>query len=140
MRPALAHLRILVPIALLVAATSASAQVLDLTVSNTGLAIGDRPRVNGVRINFRDRRLEQVNGINVTVWSPYEPATGVVNGLALGLPTTGAKDINGIATGLFGAGAERSITGIGVAPLGIGAGGELRGIMVGGLGVGGGGS
>lgn len=140
MRPVLSLLRILVPIAFVVAATSASAQVIDLTINNTGLAIGDKPRVNGIRINFRDRRLEEVNGVNITIWSPYEPATGVVNGIAIGLPSTGAKNINGIATGLFGAGADQSLKGIGVAPIGIGAGGELRGIMVGGIGVGGGGS
>ncbi|HSQ29625.1 MAG TPA: hypothetical protein VLN49_07240 [Gemmatimonadaceae bacterium] len=140
MHPALARLRILVPIAFLVAATSASAQVLDLTINNTGLAIGDKPRVNGVRINFRDRQLEEVNGVNITIWNPYSPATGVVNGLALGIPVTGAKDINGIATGILGAGADRSIHGIGIAPLGLGAGGDVRGIMIGGIGVGGGGS
>ena len=139
MRPTLAQLRILVTIASLVAATSASAQVLDLTVNNTGLAIGDKPRVNGVRINFRDRRLEEVNGVNVTIWNPYQPATGVVNGLALGIPVTGAKDINGIATGLLGAGAERSLRGIGIAPIGLGSGGEMHGIMLGGIGVGAGG-
>ena len=130
----------LVPLACVATATSASAQVIDLTVHNTGLAIGDKPRVNGVRINFRDRRLEQVNGVNITIWNPYSPATGVVNGVAIGLPATGARDINGIATGLLGAGADHSITGIGLAPIGLGAGGEMRGIMLGGIGVGGGGS
>lgn len=140
MRLVLSLPRISLPIAFVVAATSASAQVIDLTINNTGLAIGDKPRVNGVRINFRDRRLERVNGVNITIWNPYSPATGVVNGLALGLPVTGAKDINGIATGLFGAGADQSIKGIGIAPIGLGAGGDLSGIMIGGIGVGGGGS
>ena len=140
MRLVLSLPRISLPIAFVVAATSASAQVIDLTINNTGLAIGDKPRVNGVRVNFRDRRLERVNGVNITIWNPYSPATGVVNGLALGLPVTGAKDINGIATGLFGAGADQSIKGIGIAPIGLGAGGDLSGIMIGGIGVGGGGS
>lgn len=140
MRPAQSLLRILLPIAFIVAVSSASAQVIDLTIHNTGLAIGDKPRVNGVRINFRDRRLEQVNGANITIWSPYEPATGVVHGIAIGLPVTGAKDISGIATGLLGAGAEHSLSGIAFAPIGIGAGADARGILIGGIGVGGGGS
>jgi hypothetical protein len=142
MRPVLSTLRTLAAIALAVAATPARAraQVIDLTIHNTGLAIGDKPRVNGIRINFRDRKLEQVNGVNVTIWNPYEPATGVVNGIALGLPVTGAKNINGIATGLLGAGAAQSLHGIGVAPIGVGAGGDIRGIMIAGIGVGGGGS
>src|SRR3954468_4829750 len=57
------------------------AQVVDLTVHDNGIAIGDKPRVNGVRINFRDRYLEHVNGVNLTLWSPYEPARGRVSGL-----------------------------------------------------------
>ena len=114
--------------------------MLDLTVHNTGLAIGDKPRVTGVRINFRDRHLEEVNGANITVWSPYSPATGLVNGLALGLPATGARDISGIALGVIGAGADRSMTGIALGGIGVGAGGDMRGIMIGGIGAGGGGS
>src|SRR6476620_2666902 len=74
-------------------------QVIDLTLSDVGLAIGDKPRVTGVRINYRDRKLVEVNGVNLTIWSPYSPATGTVNGLALGVPVTGARDINGFAIG-----------------------------------------
>jgi hypothetical protein len=118
---------------------SLAAQIIDLTVNNTGIAIGDKPRVNGLRMNFRDRHLELVNGVNITIWSPYEPATGTVNGLALGLPATGAQRIKGIGIGVLGLGAERSITGLGMGGIGIGGGGELRGIMLGGIGVGSGG-
>src|SRR5678815_5760442 len=80
---------------------SLPAQVIDLTVNNTGVALGDKPRMNGLRINYRDRRLEEVNGVNLTIWSPYEPATGTVNGLALGLPATGARRINGVGIGIL---------------------------------------
>jgi len=113
-----------------------SAQVIDLTIHNVGIAIGDKPRMTGLRINFRDRKLEQITGVNATIWAPYEPPTGVVRGVALGLPVTGAKRISGLALGLAGVGADESITGIGIAPIGLGAGGELRGIMLGGIGVG----
>src|SRR5215213_8891457 len=84
----------------------AVAQGLDLTVNHVGVAIGDVPRVTGLRINYRDRNLEWVNGVNVTIWQPYEPASGTVRGLALGLPVTGARRIDGVATGLFGVGAD----------------------------------
>jgi hypothetical protein len=114
-------------------------QVLDLTIDDVGIAIGDKPRMTGLRINFRDDRLEEVTGMNITLWTPHDPASGTVNGIALGLPLTGARRINGLATGIFGAGADESITGIGVGPVGVGAGDELRGIMVGGIGVGSGG-
>ena len=118
---------------------AAAAQVIDLTIHDVGVAIGDKPQMTGLRINFRDRRLNEVNGVNVTFWQPYEPPTGVVNGLALGLPTTGARTVNGALVGLLGGGVEKSLTGIAVGGVGIGAGGDLRGIQIGGVGVGSGG-
>lgn len=118
---------------------SVSAQRLDLTVDGYGLVIGNKPRVNGVRLNFRDRGLDRVNGINATLWTPYEPISGSVYGLALGLPVTGASRIEGIALGVFGVGAEQEIRGIGIAPIGIGSGGRLWGLMIGGIGAGAGG-
>lgn len=72
---------------------------LDLTINDVGIAIGDAPRVTGLRINFRDRHLERVNGVNITVWTPYE-ATGDVNGIAIGIPATGARRVDGLASGL----------------------------------------
>ena len=104
------------------------------------ISIGDYPDVAGIRINFRDRNLGHVNGVNITVWTPYEPMSGRVRGIALGLPVTGAEDITGFATGLLGLGASRDFTGIGIAPVGIGAGNRVKGIVVGGIGVGTGGS
>ena len=41
---------------------------LDLTVDHKGIAIGDVPRVTGLRINYRDRHLERVDGVNATIW------------------------------------------------------------------------
>jgi hypothetical protein len=117
-------------------ARSPRAQVIDLTVNDVGLAIGDKPRVTGLRINYRDRNLVEANGVNLTLWSPYTPATGTVNGLALGVPVTGAKVINGFAVGALGVGADESITGLGLGLVGLGSGGRLRGIMIGGIGVG----
>src|SRR5262245_19122263 len=104
------------------------------------LSIGDSRRVKGLRLNFRDRRMEQVDGINLTLWTPHRDAVGgVVNGLALGLPVTGADQIQGLAVGAFGIGTEEDLSGIGIGGLGIGGGGDMRGLMVGGLGAGAGG-
>ena len=104
------------------------------------IAIGDAPRVNGLRINFRDRRLVEVNGVNLTIWSPYRPAIGTVTGLALGLPRTGAAEITGLGIGVLGVEAEDRFRGIGIGGLGVGAGGTAEGIMLGTIGVGSGGS
>ena len=100
-RPVLAAIACAVGPALLPAQPS----YLDLTVNDVGIAIGDAPRVTGVRINFRDRYLERVNGVNITVWTPYV-ATGDVRGIAIGVPATGARNIDGLALGLGGVGAE----------------------------------
>lgn len=115
------------------------AQVLDLTVHGNGLAIGDKPNMNGVRLNFRDRQLEQINGVNATLWMPYSPARGTVKGIALGIPGTGAERIDGIGVGIIGVGAENTFRGIGVGGIGVGGGHDMTGIFFGGIGVGAGG-
>lgn len=117
-----------------------AAQVIDLTIHDVGIAIGDKPRMTGLRLNFRDSHLDRVTGVNATIWGPYMPATGTVIGVALGLPSTGSDHIKGLAAGVLGVSAGTSITGLGVAGIGLGGGGDLRGIMLGGIGVGSGGS
>jgi hypothetical protein len=110
---------------------------IDLTVDHVGIAIGDVPRVIGLRLNYRDRRLERVDGINATIWSPYEHGSrGLVRGLALGVPVTGADRIDGVGIGILGVGAQDRFRGIGIGAAGVGSGGDLEGIMIGGLGVG----
>ena len=112
----------------------AHAQSLDLTIKHTGLSIGDSRFVRGVRVNFRDRNLELVEGVNVTVWTPYEPARGVVKGIGIGLPITGARRIEGVGIGIFGVGAEQDFNGIGLGGFGVGAGHDVTGIVIGGFG------
>jgi len=120
------------------------------------ISIGNYPNVNGLRINFRDENLGRVNGMNVTVWTPVEPMSGVVKGIALGLPSTGAARIEGLGIGVFGigaadrlsgvmrgglgAGAGGKVSGIAIGGIGVGTGGDLSGIMIGGVGAGGGGN
>jgi hypothetical protein len=119
---------------------AASGQSLDLMVHNTGLSIGDSRLVHGVRLNFRDDRMQRVVGVNATIWSPYSPAHGYVKGLALGLPVTGARRIDGLGFGVLGVGAEEDFNGIGLGLFGVGAGGNATGLLVGGFGVGSGGN
>ena len=108
--------------------------------TRTPISIGNYPNVTGLRLNFRDSDLERVTGMNVTIWSPYEPATGVVKGVALGLPVTGAGDIVGLGAGVFGVGAAHNLSGLMIGPIGAGAGGRVSGIAIGGIGVGAGGN
>ncbi|MEI6739412.1 MAG: hypothetical protein WCK74_03790 [Gemmatimonadaceae bacterium] len=126
------------------------AQALDLTVDGVGLSLGNSRGVTGVRINWRDTRLERVTGANVTGWMP-RVLTGRVTGLAVGLPLTGAERLHGLSIGggvgaatsldglsatLIGAGAGRTMRGIHVAGIGVGAGTRLDGIALGGIGAG----
>jgi hypothetical protein len=105
-------------LALACLASAAGAQAsIDLTVGNTGLAIGDVPRVIGLRLNYTDRRLTRVDGLNVTVGGGT--ATGTVNGIELGLLSATLGTANGLV----------------VAPLTLRASQHIRGIAIGGLGV-----
>jgi hypothetical protein len=116
-------------------ATPLAAQGLKLAVGDVGIGVGDVPRLDGLRLNYRDYDLELVRGINATIWMPYDGADGVVQGLALGVPLTGAAEISGIALGL-GVGVERTFTGVGLAPIGFGAGEGIRGVTLAGVGMG----
>src|SRR6476646_1751155 len=109
---------------------------LDLTINGSGISIGDSREVRGLRLNFRDRELRRVDGINATIWMPYEHPRGVVEGVALGLPLTGARRIDGLAAGIFGVGADETVRGIALGGLGIGAGQDIVGLAVGGIGMG----
>jgi hypothetical protein len=125
-------------LALLALPVPSLGQGLKIAAGDVGLGIGDVPRLDGIRLNFRDRELRKVRGLNATIWGPYQGARGEVRGLALGVPLTGAADMSGLAVGL-GVEVERTFTGVGLAPIGFGAGDRIRGIAVGGIGIGGGG-
>ena len=99
------------------------------------ISIGNHPRVDGLRINFRDRELDLVRGANLTIWSPYNDAGGAVRGFAIGLPLTGADRITGVGVGLLGVSANEELHGLMVGGLGAGAGGSVRGLAIGGAGL-----
>ncbi|NIP78170.1 MAG: hypothetical protein GWM90_02780, partial [Gemmatimonadetes bacterium] len=94
---------------------TANAQGLKIAVGDVGLGIGPVPRIDGLRLNFRDDdRFERVRGINATVWAPRGDIEGDVTGVALGVPLTGADELTGVGLGV-GVGAVSDFTGIGVA-------------------------
>ena len=109
---------------------------LDLTINHVGISIGDSRRTTGLRLNYRDREMREVIGVNATIWIPYNGSRGTVRGLALGLPATGARQINGIAIGVIGVGAEDDIQGLALGGIGMGVGDDMQGIALGGIGLG----
>lgn len=108
---------------------------VSLTVRGVGLTLGPVPRASGLRINWRDRHLESVNGINLTVWLPRgEPRVGgTVNGMALGVLGPQAGVVNGLALGLGAVVGEERLSGLGVAGLALVSSGDAHGIHMGGL-------
>ena len=73
---------------------------LDLTVHDFGIGIGNSRHVDGLRLNFRDTAPFAAHGVNATIWIPDKRAEkSEVDGLALGLPLTGAGNVRGMALG-----------------------------------------
>src|SRR6267378_7762956 len=113
---------------------------LDLTVHDVGIGIGNSRHIDGLRLNFRDTAPFAAHGVNATIWIPDKGAAdSEVDGLALGLPLTGAGNVRGMALG-FGVAANERLDGVAAGVLGVGSGVGVRGILLGGLGAGTGGN
>ena len=107
---------------------------LDLGISGVGLSFGSAPRWTGLRFNWRDKYLERIDGLNVTLWKPGEQVGGSVNGVALGLgPRAGT--LRGVSIGLLGVLPERAAYGVTIGGLGVVADGSVTGLNVGLLGI-----
>jgi len=122
------------------------------------IGFGNLPKFTGVRFNFKDKNVERINGLNVTIWQTKndDDQTGTVNGISLGLPMSmghtnqnglnfgvfgvaAIQNLSGFNIGILGAGAGNNVTGFNFGGLGIGTGQDLRGVTIGGLGAGAGG-
>ena len=112
---------------------------LDLTIGDRGLSLGNSPRLTGLRVNFRDSDVREINGVNITLWKARDNSHAVYNGISLGLIAPEGRHLNGVSIGLGGVAADGDIKGIAIGGLGAGAGGDVTGITFGtfGAGVGG---
>jgi len=106
---------------------------LDLTINGNGLAIGNIPRVNGIRINFRDTYLEEVNGLNLTLWGSRGEVGGTVRGLAVGVAAPVADRLQGLSIGGLAVVGQSEISGISIGGLAVVSSGRTRGVNLGGL-------
>src|SRR5262245_24459899 len=68
----------------------------NIGVGDTGLAFGNSRVHDGIRINWKDYRLDRIRGVNITLWSPDERVGGEIQGLALGLVYPQAGRIKGV--------------------------------------------
>ena len=109
-----------------------SSSSLDLGSHNSGISFGNSPVWNGLRFNFSDCGIKEINGINITLWKPERSPGSSIKGIALGLAPFADK-IKGISVGLAAVVAEQELTGINIGGLAVVADGDIRGINIGGL-------
>lgn len=124
------------------------AQSLDLSIKGYGISFGNSKNFNGLRFNLRDSQVEEINGLNFTLWQGDDNERATVRGISVGLSLEAGnlhglmiggldvvahKQLEGISVGLLGVGAGRSVKGITLGGLGAGAGRSIKGITIGGL-------
>ncbi|HEX9615598.1 MAG TPA: hypothetical protein VGA55_08820 [Bacteroidota bacterium] len=108
---------------------------LNLTIGHTGVSFGNAPRVNGIRINWSDLWLEEINGINLTLWRPADRVSGDVNGLAVGIVSPAAENLRGVSISPIAIVAGEGMYGVNIAGLALVSQGSAVGMNFGGLGV-----
>ena len=123
----------------LIMGNSVWAQSLDFPSKDFGISIGNSKNFTGLRLNFRDKGVEKITGINITIWNPKDSESSVIKGLSVGLLAAGGGRLSGISIGGLGVGAEEKLSGFSAGLLGVGSGGDISGIAIGGLGAGAGG-
>ncbi|HMJ70978.1 MAG TPA: hypothetical protein VK508_18885 [Cyclobacteriaceae bacterium] len=126
-------------VAFLITINTGFSQGFGVPSKKGGIGFGNLPTFTGVRFNFKDRDVEKINGLNVTIWQTKNDSdqTGTVNGISFGLPMAmGHENQNGISVGVFGVAATKNLSGINIGVLGAGAGHNMTGLNVGGLGIG----
>ncbi len=128
-------------VCLLVGSVAAIAQdlvctgrALNFPSKKYGISIGNSREFSGVRINFADCNVKQVNGLNITFWLKlYQNQEAVVNGINLGVIPT-AKAMGPINIGLLGVGSSHgNMSGITIAGFVLGSGGDINGLSFSGL-------
>lgn len=130
---------------------SSYSQALSFPTSKAGISFGNSKEFSGLRMNLRDRQVEHIRGINITLWKAKENEQARVTGLSLGLlPEAGYlsgiqigvlgaaadQDLRGVSMGLLGVGSGNNVCGLAVGGLGVGSGSDMKGIFLGGLGAG----
>lgn len=77
-----------------------------------GIALGNPQDWNGLRLNFHDSDLGDVNGVNVSICPPDASPKGDLDGVMIGLLGNKGADISGVAAALYTNAAEKQLTGV----------------------------
>ena len=111
------------------------AQSFDLSLKGYGISFGNSKNFNGLRFNLRDSQVEEINGLNFTLWQGNDNERATVRGISVGLSLK-ARNLHGLMIGGLGVVVHKQLEGISVGLLGVGAGRSVKGITLGGLGAG----
>lgn len=109
-------------------------KALNFPTEKYGISIGNSTEFTGIRINFADKNVKRINGVNVTFWfNRLENREAAVNGVSLGIiPLAGSMQL--INLGLFGVGTSpNNLNGVSVGGVAIGSEGDINGLAVSGL-------
>jgi hypothetical protein len=108
-------------------------RALNIPFHHYGISIGNSCTFNGIRLNFADKYVNRINGINLTLWiSLSKNQQARVNGLSLGL-LPAAFIMQPVNIGLIGVGTMYCSRGISLGGLIVG--GDVIGLSIAGLGV-----
>lgn len=100
---------------------------LDLGFADSGLSFGNSAVWNGVRLNWHDRAVRSVRGLNVTLWRPGPNVDGSIGGVAVGLWGPRADELHGVSLGLLSVRAREKLHGLWFGGLVVEA-GEMHGV------------
>ena len=112
---------------------SRGSRSLDLMVDDVGISFGNSKRVRGLRFNVRDEGVEEVIGLNFTLWKPGENPDAVMKGLLFGIYGPAADELHFLSIGLAAVEAHSLISGIAIGGGTVVCEGIFSGISIGGL-------
>jgi len=111
--------------------SAVKSKALNFPAKKYGISIGNSAEFNGIRINFADRNVKKINGLNITFWMKMEQnQEAIVNGASIGVIPV-ARTMQPLNIGLLGIGSSPgNSNGLTVGGL---RGGNINGLAVSGL-------
>jgi hypothetical protein len=118
----------------------AAGHALNFPSRNFGISIGNSLEFTGFRVNFADRDVRRINGINITFWADEYKSwfhanqfyKSKINGFSSGIMTT-AGTMRGVNTGLIRVATSKNQSGISAGVLNVFANGDVNGVSISGF-------
>lgn len=108
-------------------------KALNIPTRKFGISIGNSTVFNGIRINFADKNVKRINGLNMTFWvKSAQNQEAVVNGISMGVIPAGGT-MQPVNIGILGVGAHHDLNGMTFSGLFIGGSGTMHGISTSGI-------